>query len=79
MQVLNADFTFSCTLGSLLSRLNYPLVIAFGRNGKVYVTDRDNHRVQVFTAECKTLTKFCKLNMPFGVAVDSDGIVNAGQ
>ena len=51
-----------------------------------YVADRDNHRIQVFTAEGKFLRMFGRrgegrgeLKEPWGVAIDSSGRVYVSE
>ena len=61
VKVLNSGFVFSSTFGKKgkdRGQYNSPHGIACDSAGKVYVADRDNHRIQVFTAEGKFLRMF---------------------
>jgi DNA-binding beta-propeller fold protein YncE len=55
-------------------------VTACDNSGNVYVTDTNNHHIQVFTAEGGYLRQFGhgkgngKLNSPTGIAIDSDNV-----
>lgn len=56
--------------------------ISVDKDGKVYVTDLDNHRVQVFTSEGIFVAEFGRkgnqngeFSLPWGVAVDQDGFI----
>ncbi len=58
VQVLYSNLTFSSSFGkegSGKGHFYHPEDIAIDRTGKVYVADRENHRIQVFTAEGKFL------------------------
>ena len=89
VQVLNPDLTFSHTFGKKGSgkgQFQSPCGIACDSTGKVYVTDGDNHRIQVFTAEGKFLRMFGQrgqgrgeLRWPIGIAIDTSGIVYVGD
>jgi tripartite motif-containing protein 2/3/tripartite motif-containing protein 71 len=59
-----------------------PGCLACDSTGKVYVADQGNHRIQVFTAEGKFLSKFGRrgqgrgeLDKPVGVAIDARDMV----
>ncbi|XP_037094907.1 E3 ubiquitin-protein ligase TRIM71-like [Pollicipes pollicipes] len=64
-----------------------PWGVAFGADGRLVVSDRSNHRVQVFAADGRLLLAFGgpgskngELNRPAGVAVDSaDRIIVADK
>ena len=65
---------------------NAHIGIACDSTGKVYVTDRDNNRIQVFTAEGKFLRMFGQrgqgrgeLHSPIGIAIDTSGIVYVSE
>ncbi len=68
--------------GSGDGQFNYPHGIAINTTGYVYVTDRDNHRIQVFDANGNFITKWGsygtddgQLNWPAGIAVNLTGFV----
>ena len=63
-----------------MGELNTPKGITFHKNGNIFVADRDNHRVQIFSGEGEFLRKFggegsldAQLLYPRGLSVDSDG------
>ena len=83
VQVLNSDLTFSSTFGKNGSgkvQFESPWGIACDSTGKVYVADRKNDRIQVFTAEGKPWKMFGEygqrrgeLVLPNYIAVSNDG------
>jgi tripartite motif-containing protein 2/3/tripartite motif-containing protein 71 len=88
VQVLNSDLTFSGILrGNSKDHFNFPSGIACDGTGNVYVADRKNNRMQVFTQDGKFLRGFGQhgggegdLDSPSGVAVDSTtGNVYVGE
>ena len=86
VHVLTSDLIFSSDFGapgSAKGELNCPRDIAFDSIGNVYIADRDNSRIQVFSAEGKFLRivrkKRGKLNWPVGVAVDGKGVIYASE
>jgi DNA-binding beta-propeller fold protein YncE len=58
-------------------QLVIPHGITVDRSGKVYVADRQNDRVQVFTAEGKFVTQWKDRAMgrPYGVRIGKDGFL----
>ena len=83
VQVLNSDLTFSSTFEEKGSE---PWGIACDSTGKVYVSDRGNHRILVFTAEGKCIRKFGRrgqgigeIDRPRGVAIDSNDMVYVSE
>lgn len=42
-------------------------------NGTVYVSDRENHRIQIFTPEGKFITQWTDLHRPNGMFIGKDG------
>ena len=56
--------------GSGPGQFNLPHGIAVDRQSRVYVADRENLRIQVFTAEGKYLTEWGDVNRPCSLFVD---------
>ncbi len=52
-----------------------PHSIRISRDGRLYVADRENHRVQVFTAEGEFLAEWPGFKCPMGVHIDADQVV----
>ena len=68
--------------GSKNGEFNCPRGIAFHKNGNVFVVDRGNSRIQIFSGEDEYLSSFgvrgsnaSELSGPCGLSVDSDGNV----
>ena len=62
--------------------LNCPSSISIDSDNVVYVTERDNNRVSVFTSEGMFLTSFGaegsepgQFNSPRGISMDKNGVV----
>ena len=82
VQILNSDLTFSSTFGKKGSgkgQFDWPYGVTCDRAGSVYVADRKNCRIQVFTAEGKFLRIFgegsAELKEPTDIAIDSKDMV----
>ncbi len=63
-------------------QFNFPTAVAVGPDGRVYITDTMNYRVQVLDAELRFVRAFGSLGVqpgqfrrPKGVAVDGDNVV----
>ena len=84
VQVLtHSDLSFSFSFGTKGTddgQFMCPRGIAIDSDGALYVTDRDNHRIQMFTPDGKFLAKFGRfgsgpgeLTKPSGIAIDTAG------
>ena len=60
------------TKGDGRGQFNLPHGIAVDNQGRVYVGDRDNYRLQVFSAEGKFLTEWKHVGSPWGLQILPD-------
>ena len=51
---------------------NLPHSVAVDKQGRVYVGDRDNHRMQVFDANGKFITQWKHVGSPWGIVITPD-------
>lgn len=56
-----------------------PHGVALDKNGRVYVADRHNNRVQIFDAFGKYITEWKDINLPTHVVVDKDQTVYVSE
>ena len=61
--------------GSGPGQFRVPHSIRVSRDGRVYVADRENHRVQVFTPEGEFITQWTDFKCPMGVHIDANQVV----
>ncbi len=52
-----------------------PHSVRVSRDDRVYVADRENHRVQVFTVDGEFLTEWTDFKCPMGVHIDANDVV----
>ena len=84
IQILNPDLTFSSSFGSRGSgdgQFNAPYGVAFDSTGNVYVVNRDNGRIQVFTADGQFLRRFrnSENTRLVSICIDSEDMVYATE
>ena len=56
-------------------QFNVPHSVRISQGGRVYVADRENDRVQIFTAEGEYLDQWTDFERPAGVHIDANQIV----
>ena len=56
------------------SQFHLPHSLIAGRDGRIYVCDRENNRIQVFDAGGRFLTMWPDLRRPLDISMDRDGI-----
>ena len=61
--------------GSGPGQFRVPHSVRVSHDGRVYVADRENHRVQVFTSEGDFLTEWTDFKCPMGVHIDANQVV----
>jgi DNA-binding beta-propeller fold protein YncE len=65
--------------GSDPGEFNLPHNIAVSQDGRVYVADRQNSRVQVFTLEGKFITQWTDVSRPCGLKIDDAQFVYVAE
>ena len=63
------------TPGSGPGQFRVPHSIRVSNDGRVYVADRENHRVQVFTPEGEFISEWTDFKCPMGVHIDVNQVV----
>ena len=89
MCILNSDLTMSNSFGESGTgegEIRSARDVACDSTGNVYVADRNNDRIQIFTAEGRFLRMFGgrvkgerKLDWPSGIAIDSNDMVYVSE
>ena len=57
------------------SHFHLPHSLVVDREGTIYVCDRENNRIQVFSADGRFLTTWTDMRRPLDISVDRDGIL----
>ncbi|MGD8281187.1 MAG: peptidyl-alpha-hydroxyglycine alpha-amidating lyase family protein [Gemmatimonadota bacterium] len=76
----SADGTFIRSWGHVGSgpgELRIPHGLAFDADGRLFVADRGNHRVQIFDQDGNYLDEYRKFGRPSDVFIDGDGLLYA--
>ena len=61
------------------SQFHLPHSVLVGRDGLVYVCDRENNRIQVFTREGRFITMWTDLRRPLDISSNADGILHVSE
>src|SRR3989442_15119588 len=56
------------------SHFHLPHSLIVDRDNRVYVCDRENNRIQVFSADGQFITMWTDLRRPLDISMDRDGI-----
>jgi DNA-binding beta-propeller fold protein YncE len=74
-----ADGNFKASWGqggkTAPSHFHLPHSLIVHRDGRVYVCDRENNRIQVFSADGQFITMWTDLRRPLDISMDGDGIL----
>ena len=67
------------TSGTGPGQFGMPHCLAMDSKGNLYVGDRDNNRIQVFTQDGKFLSQFTQFSRPSGIVIDKNDILYASD
>ncbi len=56
------------------NEFHLPHSLVVGQDGRVYLCDRENSRIQVFSQEGEYITMWTEMNRPLDISQDSDGM-----
>jgi peptidylglycine monooxygenase len=78
VHLFSQDGTYVSSFGSPGSgpgQFRVPHSIRIANDGRVFVCDRENHRVQVFTAAGEYIDQWTDFKFPMGIHIDSNQVV----
>ena len=61
------------------SQFHLPHSVLVDEDGLVYVCDRENNRIQVFTGEGRFIAMWTDLRRPLDISSDADGILHVSE
>ena len=61
------------------NQFHLPHSLMVDSGGKVYVCDRENHRIQVFSAEGESLAVWDDIQRPMDISADRDGVFHVSE
>ena len=56
------------------NQFHLPHSLIVGQDGRIYLCDRENSRIQIFTADGQYVTMWTDMNRPLDISQDSEGI-----
>ena len=56
------------------NEFHLPHSLVVGQDGRIYLCDRENSRIQVFSAEGEYITMWTDMQRPLDISIDSEGI-----
>ncbi|KAI6649170.1 PEP-CTERM domain protein [Oopsacas minuta] len=80
IRILDLPVIATCTQGKRLGQLDKPKGVAVSENGRIFVAEKVNNRIQVFTSEAKYISSFGeksgpnKMQGPYGVCIRKDAV-----
>ena len=61
------------------NQFHLPHSLIVGGDGKIYLCDRENHRIQVFTSDGEFLAMWNDIQRPMDISADKDGVLYVSE